>query len=214
MFTKDEICTRLAQKRAQGELLDAGYNLACFIASASLIAQKDKTNEDYAHHFLRVSRDNTDSVAKMIIGILHDVVEDTDWALDDLRTIGFSERIVLGIEGVSHKDGELYFDSIERCGLNPDSIDVKLKDNHDNMAQSRNTFLPQAKDLRRLQKYTVTRQYLIDIKKGNIAPGTPVYEWMAGKPAELQDFTLVQEFSSKYNSYTQSFNNKPLDPKI
>jgi hypothetical protein len=82
------------------------------------------------------------------------------------------------------------------------------------MAQSRNTFLPQAKDLRRLQKYTVTRQYLIDIKKGNIAPGTPVYEWMAGKPTELQDFTLVQEFSSKYNSYTQSFNNKPLEPKI
>ena len=50
MFTKDEICTRLAQKRAQGELLDAGYNLACFIASASLIAQKDKTNEDSVIH--------------------------------------------------------------------------------------------------------------------------------------------------------------------
>jgi (p)ppGpp synthase/HD superfamily hydrolase len=129
MFTKDEICARLAQKRAQGELLDAGYNLACFIASASLIAQKDKTNEDYAHHFLRVSRDNTDSVAKMIIGILHDVVEDTDWTLDDLRAIGFSERIVLGIEGVTHKDGELYFDSIERCVAStqiPSMLNLKI----------------------------------------------------------------------------------------
>tara|TARA_B100000073_G_scaffold316192_1_gene292670 strand:- start:2747 stop:3364 length:618 start_codon:yes stop_codon:yes gene_type:complete len=201
MFTKQEILDRIAEKRAKGELLEAGYNLACFIATASMIDIKDKSGHDYAHHFLRVSRYSTDSEAKMIMGVLHDVVEDTDWTLDDLRTLGFSERIIKGIEGVTHQDGELYFDSIERCSLNGDSTDVKLKDNFDNMSQARNTFLPQDKDLERLKKYTITRNYLVDVKTDFIKAGTPVHEWMALKGPEMQDFEIVKKYSTKYRTH-------------
>lgn len=214
MFTKQEIIDRIAEKRAQGLLLDSGYNLACFIASASLIEEKDKAGTDYAHHFLRVSRQNTDSEAKMIIGVLHDVVEDTDWTLEDLAKLGFSKRVIDGIDGVTHRDGELYFDSIERCGLNADSVDVKLKDNKDNLSQDRNDFLISAKDQKRINKYIITRQYLIDIKRGNIAPGTPVHEWMAQQDPKLQDNALLMEFSSKYRALTQNHSNNGLHPKI
>ncbi len=214
MFTKQEIIQRITEKRAQGQLLEAGYNLACFIATAAMIDIKDKSGLDYAHHFMRVSRHNTDSEVKMIIGVLHDVIEDTEWELDDLRLLGFSERVVKGVEGVTHQDGELYFDSIERCGLNTDSTDVKLKDNFDNLSQGRNKFLPSTKDLERLQKYTITRNYLIDIKKDFIAAGTPIHEWMAKKGPEMQNFDLVEKYSSKYQALQQNHNNNGANPKI
>lgn len=35
----------------------------------------------------------------MTIGKLHDVVEDTDWTLQDLRDVGFSARAIEGIDG-------------------------------------------------------------------------------------------------------------------
>lgn len=213
MFTKQEIMDRIAEKRAKGELLESGYNLACFIATASMVDVKDKSGLDYAHHFMRVSRHNTDSEVKMIIGVLHDVIEDTEWELEDLRTLGFSERVIAGIDGVTHKDGELYFDSIERCGLNADSVDVKLKDNFDNLSQGRNKFLPAEKDLKRLQKYTVTRNYLIDIKKDFIAAGTPIHEWMTKKGPEMQNEALLLEYSTKYQEYVQSHNNNGPKPK-
>lgn len=195
LFNKNEVKQRIHDMRQKGMVLP-DYDLAV----NGLIGQTDKSGDAYSHHMINVSRHNTDSEAKMIIGILHDLIEDSDWELEDLAEIGFSQRILNGIDGVTHREGEKYFDSIERCSFIPDSIDVKLKDNRHNLDGSRNNWLPSEKDRERQAKYLVTRHYLIDVKKGAIAPGTPVFEWMKTQEPKMQDFDLVR----KYSSYKQS----------
>ena len=182
LFPKHEVLERLRAQRAAGRPIRADYNLACLIASNALLTQTDKGGTDYAHHMHRVSRHHTDSNTRMIIGVLHDVVEDSDWTGDDLRAAGFSERIVSAVEALSHLPGEKYFDSIERLSHNRDAVDVKLKDLRDNMTVSRLTSLPGAADFERLQKYTVAFNYLLEIKRRALPPGTPVGAFVALRP--------------------------------
>ena len=200
MFTKHEIKTRIIKLRAEGKALPADYNLACFIADAALIFQQDKAGVAYADHTTEVSRYNTNSMTKMIIGKLHDVVEDSDWTLDDLRDVGFSERVVAAIDALTHRTGEPYFDSIERASLNADARDVKLKDLRHNMSGFRNNFLPGVKDLERMQKYVISYNYLVAVKKGEIAAGTPMPDFLDGKP-ELGGWS--EETLAGYSSHVE-----------
>lgn len=193
-FSKNDVKLRIAQMRAAGIELPL-YNLSVFIAVNALMTQTDLAGNAYSHHMIEVSRHNTDSESRMIIGMLHDVVEDSDWALDDLRDAGFPERIISGIDGVTHRDGEKYFDSIERCGLNRDSVDVKLKDNRHNLDTSRNNWLPGESDLERQKKYVLARLYLVGIKKKEVEPGTKITDWLKTQPAQLQDWDLVRRHS-------------------
>ncbi len=197
MFTKQEIKERLVLLQARGTPIRAGYNLACFIADAALIDRRDKSGTDYAHHTTAVSTYNTDSEIKMIIGKLHDVVEDSDWTLDDLREVGFSERVIHGVDGMTCRKDEKYFDFIARCGLTPDSVDVKLKDLRHNMSQSRNDFLMEAGDRERVNKYILSYNYLVDIKRERIRPGTSFDTWMKAQKPELQDFGLLIKYSTR-----------------
>lgn len=46
---------------------------------------------------------------------LHDVVEDTPVSLDALAEV-FPARVVEAVDGLTRREGELYFDYIERAG--------------------------------------------------------------------------------------------------
>lgn len=48
------------------------------------------------------------------IGALHDVVEDTDVTLDDLRDAGFPQEVVRGAYVLTRREGESYAEYIER----------------------------------------------------------------------------------------------------
>jgi hypothetical protein len=196
LFNKSDIKSRILSEKAKGRILP-DYDLASLIAINALIGQTDKSGAAYSHHLMSVSRHNTNSEKKMIIGILHDLIEDSDWTLADLRDLGFSEKIINAVDGLTHREGEKYFDSIVRCGLNPDSLDVKLKDNGHNLDASRNNWIPTEKDRERQAKYIVTRRYLVSIKTGETEPGTSVMDWMKKQGPELQDFNLVEKYSSR-----------------
>lgn len=193
MFTKRKILEQILELRARDAVLPP-FNLACFVASAALIDKTDKAGAAYAHHLIRVATGKTNSEVKMIIGMLHDVVEDSDWTLDDLRAAGFDERVVRGVDGVTARPGELYFDFIVRCGQNPDSLDIKLSDLRDNESQWRNNFLLGAKDVERLNKYIIAYNYLVDVKKG-LNPSTAMVTWMRHQSPRLQDWDLLRRYS-------------------
>lgn len=42
-------------------------------------------------------------------GILHDVVEDTDWTITRLQAEGFSQVVLEAVEALTHVEGEEYF---------------------------------------------------------------------------------------------------------
>jgi len=198
LISKEEIKQRIFEARAQGQDLPAGYNLACLIASTALLGQRDKAGTEYMRHVNAVALHHTDSMTKMIIGTLHDVVEDTDWTLEDLREIGFSARVIAGVDGMTSRPGEPYFDFIVRGSRNPDVVDVKLHDLNHNLTQGRNNFLAGEKDLERINKYILAYNYLVAVKKAVIAPGSPFGAWMTTKaPQALQSPGLLAKYSSE-----------------
>ena len=199
-FTKEEIIDRMVEKRAElGDGARADFNMALLILGSALFDKRLKSGHDYGEHPVHVGMANTRSTDKMIIGILHDVVEDSEWTLDDLSTVGFSERIVFAVDGMTHRPNEPYFGTLQRCGLNIDSIDKKIEDLSHNMDTSRMTSLMTEKDFERTNKYKIALAYLVSIKKGRTAPGTRVIDFVkscSDFKGDSAAIALAQKYSS------------------
>lgn len=121
--------------------------------------QTDKYRQPYIVHVLGVaSRCRT--IEEKTVAFLHDVVEDTDATLDDLRERGFSERIVEAVDSLSRRTRETYDDFVERIAPNPLARAVKLADLEDNMDIRRSTRKMGVKDAERMEKYRKAWQRL------------------------------------------------------
>jgi (p)ppGpp synthase/HD superfamily hydrolase len=113
--------------------------------------QKDRYGVPYILHPLRVMG-RLDTAAEKIVGILHDVVEDTDWTFEDLSGEGFPEILLDALRCVTKREGEPYEDFVKRSAGNPLARRVKLADLDDNMDLRRAPEVTE-KDLARLHKY-------------------------------------------------------------
>lgn len=98
----------------------------------------------------------------MMAGWLHDVVEDTEWTLDDLRAYGFPEEVVSAVDSVTRREGEAYMDMIGRAAADPLGRLVKIADTAHNSSLPRLAVLPkdQADFLRR--RYEKARKKLFE----------------------------------------------------
>ena len=92
--------------------------------------------EPYILHPLRVMLAVSPGRAQ-IVAVLHDVIEDTELTLDDLRQRGFDDDTVHAVDLLSKRAGEPYMEYINR--LAPDALarEVKLADLDDNLANNR-----------------------------------------------------------------------------
>ena len=124
---------------------------AVSIAAQAHRGQKDKAGAPYLLHPLRMML-RMDTEAAMMAAVLHDVVEDTDWTLERLREVGFSEEVLEALDCLTHREGESYQQFVERVRTNPIARQVKIADLEDNMNVRRiNRLGP--RDLERLEKY-------------------------------------------------------------
>lgn len=92
----------------------------------------------YILHPLRVMLAVKGDTDAMMVGVLHDVVEDCPaWPLERLRREGFSAAVLDGVDAVTHRKaaGESYFDYVRRATANPLGRKVKLADLTDNMSR-------------------------------------------------------------------------------
>jgi hypothetical protein len=62
------------------------------------------------------------------IALGHDLVEDTETTYTELRELGFTERVVKGIQALTKVPGETNEEYMARIKANPDAIRVKLQD--------------------------------------------------------------------------------------
>ena len=97
------------------------------IAMKAHKGQMDKAGAPYILHPLRVMM-SLDSESEMIVGILHDVIEDSAWTAEQLREEGFSEEIIEALDCLTKREGESYEDFIDRAKLTPLSHRVKIAD--------------------------------------------------------------------------------------
>lgn len=152
------------------------------IATEAHKGQYDKAGNDYIGHPLRVMEMGKTENEK-IVGVLHDVVEDTDWTFEALAAEGFSEEVIAALRCVTKlSENENYDDFIERVKKNPLAVAVKINDLSDNMDIRRLPYLSD-KDVKRLKKYLKAYKRLI---------GEPVYSIYAAR----------QEHPNAYNVWT------------
>jgi (p)ppGpp synthase/HD superfamily hydrolase len=113
--------------------------------------QLDRAGAPYILHPLRVMC-RLNSEAERIVGVLHDVLEDTDWTFEDLKREGYPDELLVALDCVTKREGEAYEDFVKRSASNPLARRVKLADLEDNMDVRRMNEVT-AKDAQRLEKY-------------------------------------------------------------
>ena len=128
------------------------------IAVSAHKEQVDKSGQPYILHLIRVM-DAGETEQEKICGVLHDLVEDTDWTFEKLEKEGFSEEIISALKCVTKQENEAYDVFISRIKENPLAIKVKLNDLRDNMDITRLVHITK-KDRERLNKYLKAYQEL------------------------------------------------------
>ena len=133
---------------------------AIAITAKAFEGKYDKSGEPYILHCLHVMR-GVEAHGKevMCIAVMHDLVEDTEYTLDDLLDLGFSLRVVDGVKAMTHLDSESYDDYIKKIAINKDARLVKLEDLKHNSDITRLKGLKE-KDFKRLEKYSRAFVYL------------------------------------------------------
>lgn len=133
------------------------------IAARAHSGVKDKQGEPYILHPIRVMMGVQDEQAR-IVGVLHDVVEDTDVTLDDIRAAGFSEDILTALSLVTHDSNQPYADYVIACKANDIARQVKLSDLRDNSNLNRLLLRPEKfdTDAARMRKYVLSYRFLTD----------------------------------------------------
>lgn len=130
------------------------------IATEAHKGQFDKAGNEYIGHPLRVMEMGRTEEEK-IVGVLHDLIEDTDWTFEMLEAEGFAPEIIAALKCVTKlSENENYDAFIERVRKNPLATAVKINDLTDNMDIRRLPYLSD-KDVKRLKKYLKAYKKLI-----------------------------------------------------
>ena len=128
------------------------------IAVKAHSGQKDKVGDPYILHPLRIMM-KMDTEEERIVAALHDVVEDSDITLDDLRQAGFPKTILEAVDCLTRRKGEDYEAYVERASSIPLAKKVKIADLEDNMNFRRIHHLTE-KDAARILRYQKAYRYL------------------------------------------------------
>ena len=153
------------------------------IATEAHRGQFDKAGNGYIGHPLRVMAAGKTTEEK-IVGVLHDVVEDSDWTFERLAAEGFSAEVIEALRCVTKlSENETYDKFISRVKENPLAVAVKLNDLTDNMDIRRLPYISD-KDVKRLKKYLKAYKQLT---------GTPTYSV----------FACQQEYPNAYKPWTE-----------
>lgn len=113
--------------------------------------QIDKSGMPYVYHPFHLAEQMIDEDTT-IVALLHDVVEDTDYSLDDLSSIGFSDEIIDAISLMTHDKNIPYMDYVAQIAKNPVAKAVKLADLRHNSDLTRLDAVTD-KYLKRMEKY-------------------------------------------------------------
>ena len=98
--------------------------------------QVDKSGVPYVYHPFHVA-EQMQTEETVIVALLHDVVEDTGYTLDDIRAIGFPERVVNALALMTHDKSVPYMDYVAAIKNDPIARAVKIADLEHNGDPSR-----------------------------------------------------------------------------
>ena len=120
--------------------------------------QVDKSGMPYVFHPFHVAEQMTDEETT-IVALLHDVVEDTDYTIDDLRGMGFGDAVIDALALMTHDSSVPYLEYVARLKDNPIARAVKLADRRHNSDTTRLDHVDPAVFLRRLSACSALLRY-------------------------------------------------------
>jgi (p)ppGpp synthase/HD superfamily hydrolase len=113
--------------------------------------QVDKSGLPYVFHPFHLA-EQMETEDTTIVALLHDVVEDSDLTLDDLRQMGFGDTVIAALALLTHDPAVEYMDYVRAVKDNPLARAVKLADLRHNSDLTRLDTVDE-KALARREKY-------------------------------------------------------------
>ena len=113
--------------------------------------QKDKSGLPYVFHPFHLAEQMEDEDTT-IVALLHDVIEDTEYTIEDLQKAGFTQNVISAIALMTHNPQMPYMEYVRAIKSNPIARAVKLADLRHNSDMTRLDIITQ-RDEKRAQKY-------------------------------------------------------------
>ena len=113
--------------------------------------QVDKSGMPYVFHPFHLAEQMEDEITAAV-ALLHDVVEDTEYTLRDLETMGFPPQVLEAVGMMTRDPAVPYLEYAAKLKDNPVTRTVKLADLRHNSDLSRLDTVDE-KALRRVEKY-------------------------------------------------------------
>ena len=127
----------------------------CFDAHSH---QVDKSGMPYVFHPFHLA-EQMDTEESTILALLHDIVEDTDFTLEDLAEMGYPSTVIDALALMTHDPSVPYMDYVKQISANALATKVKLADLRHNSDLSRLDVID-SKALARVEKYAAAIQLL------------------------------------------------------
>ena len=121
----------------------------CFTAHKD---QVDKAGMPYVFHPFHLAEQMTTEY-ETIVALLHDVVEDTSYTLQNLSDMGFPSEVTDALALMTHDKSVPYMDYVSEIKKNPIAKAVKLADLRHNSDETRLDAPPDEHTRARLEKY-------------------------------------------------------------
>ena len=120
----------------------------CFDAHKDQI---DKSGLPYVFHPFHLAEQMIDEDAT-VVALLHDVVEDTEYTIEDLKNMGFNQKVIEAISLMTHDEKIPYEEYVLKLKENSIARTVKIADLKHNSDLTRLNSVTE-KDLKRAEKY-------------------------------------------------------------
>ncbi|MFJ3141701.1 HD domain-containing protein [Streptomyces halstedii] len=129
---------------------------------AAHAGQFDKIGVPYIEHVRAVAAGLAPFGDELVMaGLLHDIIEDTDWTAEQLREEDVPDHVVTLVEAVTNERGVPYEEKVARItGQGRDAVLLKIADNAHNSHPDRAAQLPDEKRARLAAKYRAARDVL------------------------------------------------------
>lgn len=121
--------------------------------------QVDKSGTPYVDHPFHFA-EQMDSEEAVAVALLHDVVEDTNYTIDDIIAMGFPKSVTDALALMTHDESVPYTDYVAKIKSNTIAKAVKLADLRHNSDISRLDIVDE-KAIKRLKKYAAAIELLM-----------------------------------------------------
>ena len=113
--------------------------------------QTDKSGLPYVFHPFHLAEQMIDEDTT-VVALLHDVVEDTEYTIEDLKNMGFNQKVIEAISLMTHDEKIPYEEYVLKLKENSIARTVKIADLKHNSDLTRLNSITE-KDLKRAEKY-------------------------------------------------------------